>query len=313
MPIIAPTVEVRVCPCCGRADAASFDSYTHHGVRLEYRICRACGTVFLSPRFSDTALLAFYESEYRTLYGGEPGPTRANLIVQRARAEHLSRLVREYVGPVESHLDIGCSTGELLVSVRDSNSAPRCESVGIEPSVEHAAWSERRDLTVFPSLESMIDTWPRRFDLVSLSHVLEHLVEPWRTLRTIREKVLDTRGHLLIEVPNLLGHPSFEIAHLTCFTRWTLGIVLRRAGFTTRFVKVHGVANGSAGLRAYLTVLATPSLDGSSEALETSTIPWRAVKPLRTLGLLGFRGQRLANRIGKAWRRRAAKFGLVRR
>jgi len=77
-------------------------------------------------------------------------------------------------------------------------------------------------LTVYPSLDDLGQADGGRFDLVSMAHVLEHIPNPVEYLSDLRERYLTPDGWLLIEVPNLYAHDSFEIAHSIAFSSHTL-------------------------------------------------------------------------------------------
>jgi len=78
-------------------------------------------------------------------------------------------------------------------------------------------------------------------------------------LADLRGDVLTPSGVILIEVPNLYAHDSFEIAHMTSFSAHTLRQVLAQAGYEIIFLKKHGRPRSKL-LPLYLTVLARPAL-----------------------------------------------------
>ena len=59
------------------------------------------------------------------------------------------------------------------------------------------------------------------FDLIILSHVLEHFTDPVASLAVIADKMTQD-SFLYIEVPNFYGHPSVQYAHNYCFTEASL-------------------------------------------------------------------------------------------
>ena len=72
----------------------------------------------------------FYTSEYRTLYQGDEGPGRRDLIIQRGRAESMLHISRPSLGDAERHLDIGASAGVLALRFQEHLQGT---AVGIEP------------------------------------------------------------------------------------------------------------------------------------------------------------------------------------
>jgi SAM-dependent methyltransferase len=132
-----------------------------------------------------------------------------------------------------------------------------------------------------PSVDELVAAKLPRFDLVSLSHVLEHLPDPVGMLRQIREHLLSEDGLLLLEVPNFYAHDSYELAHLACYTPHTLKAVLHQAGYEVVHFERHGVPRSDL-LKLYLTVLARPISQPEPKAVR----PERWVSAKRKLAML---------------------------
>jgi 2-polyprenyl-3-methyl-5-hydroxy-6-metoxy-1,4-benzoquinol methylase len=246
------TVDVLACPLCGSSRHAPFEQHEDAGRLLRYQLCEVCGLVTQSPRMSDEELAEFYIAAYREAVQGAAGPTEKDLRVQAGRARALRAFSAPVLRRVGRHLDIGCSAGGLL---REFARAYSCESVGVEPGAAYRRVCRSQGLEVVGSLEELDGSRRRSFDLVSAVHVLEHLPDPVNYLRTLRETWMTPDGHLLIEVPNLFGHRSVELAHLALYSARTLRQTLERAGFRVLKVRTHGEPR-SPILRLYITALA---------------------------------------------------------
>lgn len=247
---------VAACPLCGSPRHTLFDTRVLHGYELTNRLCQACGLVFLSPRMSEEQLAHFYAEEYRDLYHQDKEPRAEDLAVQTARANHLLDLVRRQgVAQLQAHLDIGCSTGILLNTFK-SQFGDR--ATGIELDEAHRAYAQNHGITVYPALVDLPGENEKQFDLVSLIHVLEHLPDPLQTLISLRSRWMATGGWLMLEVPNLYCHDSFEVAHLTSFSPATLSAMVEQAGFTVVRLAKHGQPRSDL-LPLYLTLLARPA------------------------------------------------------
>jgi SAM-dependent methyltransferase len=270
---------VQNCPLCAGARSKPFDRRSFHGQMVSNRICVGCGLVFQSPRMSAAELDAFYEEEYRRLYQGSAGPDGKDLAVQSGRAEALLVFAQEGMKPVSRCLDIGCSAGLLLEAFQK---AYGCLALGIEPGQAYREYAREKGFEVYPSLAELRAAVKERFELVSMAHVLEHLPDPVGYLVGLRENLLKPDGRLLVEVPNLYAHPSFELAHLVSYSPHTLGQVLQRAGFEILYFQEHGRPRSEL-LPLYITVLARPAGAGSPPF---QLIPERRVKLKRQIGML---------------------------
>ncbi len=133
-------------------------------------------------------------------------------------------------------LEIGCATGELAAAARGSMVIGRYEAIELSPAAEIAC--SRVDLLHTRPLrilltERQLET---AFDLVLMSHVLEHIDDPAAELRAIRQ-ILAPAGALFLEVPNGSGNRRLPIddnrSHLHFFSATSLTRLLADAGLET--------------------------------------------------------------------------------
>ncbi len=280
------------CPLCNSLQSRIFDQRNFRGLNVTNRICANCGLVYQSPRMSDQELDDFYRHEYRQLYQGSEGPNPKDLAIQRGRAEALGNFARRQIARITRHLDIGCSAGLLLQRMQAEFN---CTSAGVEPGQAYRSFARQQGLQVYPSLEALTQAGEPAFDLISMAHVLEHIGDPVDYLANLRQNYLANQGWILIEVPNLYAHDSFEVAHLVSYSAHTLTQVLEKAGFQMVHLKQHGLPRSEI-IQLYLTALARPSTVAKPFQIE----PERNVERRRRLGLVH---RQLLTRISpkKAW------------
>jgi SAM-dependent methyltransferase len=152
-------------------------------------------------------------------------------------------LLRRFIAPPVRLLDVGAATGEFLDIARTAG----YEVAGIEPS-RFAAEQARGGfgLEVFAgSLDAFESSTP--FDIIHLSHVLEHLPEPHLAVDKLGT-ILSKRGVVYLEVPfqwnwveqlhYLWGRrPAFNVFsvhHRAFFRPSTLKTLFARHGFICR-------------------------------------------------------------------------------
>ncbi|MBU2609590.1 MAG: class I SAM-dependent methyltransferase [Chloroflexi bacterium] len=283
--------DVHACPLCGSNQSSLFDRRAFRGLEVVNCLCRACELVYMSPRMSEAEAAEFYQAEYRQLYQGDENPIAKDFATQTARADSLLSFVKLHAPAVTRHLDIGCSTGLILQGFQKYYC---CQAVGIEPGDAYRTYARKQGLTVYATLDEL-KTWPELpFDLITMSHVLEHLPDPAAYLAHLREKVLASDGWLVLEVPNLYCHDSFEVAHLVSYSAHTLSQIVIKAGFGIVAVEKHGRPRSDL-LPLYITLLARP-------AEQTWSLhPERFVALKRRVGLLR---RRILERLfpQKAWK-----------
>jgi SAM-dependent methyltransferase len=286
-------IEVERCLLCGsdRSWHTCFETNRHEDQEDRYLLCRRCGLVFQSPRLSEQDLNAFYDAQYRLFVQASEGPTEKDRRIQLGRARHQVDFTVKHLKKISCCLDIGSSTGTLLKAFREKYG---CEVMGIEPGDAYREHSLSQNIPAVKGIEDLGDGFRRAFDLICMSHVLEHLPDPVRYLSDLRHEWLQPGGHLLLEVPNLYGHHCLELAHLTAFSRKTLRDTLAQSGFKILKSITHGRPR-SLIIPLYITVLAE-----EEAGMRERPIRWRAggVKLQRKLG--GLR-RNLATRFLPKW------------
>lgn len=293
-------ITVQICPLCNSHDDKAFDTRLFRGQPVTNRICSNCGLVFQSPRMSEEELAGFYAQEYRLLYQGSEGPVSKDLVIQAARAEALLAFIKPKVPTIARHLDIGCSAGLLLQRIQSNYN---CQSMGIEPGTAYRQHALANGLTVFASIQELLQSskWSKAapFDLISMAHVLEHLPDPIRYLSDLREQLLTENGWLLVEVPNLYGHDCFEAAHMVSYSPHTLTQVLQQAGFEIQLQEAHGRPR-SQSIALYITALSTVAVGITPQPLPHVLIPDRGVGRKRRTAMLR---RKLVTRLSpkRAW------------
>jgi SAM-dependent methyltransferase len=147
----------------------------------------------------------------------------------------------ERLQPEGKLLDVGCATGLFLAEMQRTG---RWDVMGIEPSGVAASYAkERFGLQIFHGPLEEFHVENKKFDVITLWNVLEHLHTPIQALRRIT-KFLRPNGWAIITIPNL---ESFEARvfkdtwlgwelprHLYWFPQQNLGQILQAVGLTIR-------------------------------------------------------------------------------
>ena len=228
--------------------------------------CDDCATCYLDPRPTRESVLAAYDEYFTHAVEDHNSLTNPRNLVGELRNDYLSwrfgyalprrnrtgrwilralplrrrryeRLVRDLPAPKPGArlLDVGCGNGEFLARMREVG----WTVVGhdLDPKAAAATRGQGIEVVLGPLDRGAFDG---QFDVVTLSHVIEHVHDPIALLRTCRE-LLAPGGKLWIATPNVhaLGLKRFGIhwigldspRHLIVFSRQSLELALRRAGF----------------------------------------------------------------------------------
>ena len=194
-----------------------------------YADCLGCGTTYLvDPPFD---LAPYYPSDYiRT--GRVPRVVRERL----RRRDLEPRLRLAAAQPGDTVLDVGCARGDFLVEMRRRG----WTVAGIEPTAHLANEALALGIPVWADELASARVPARRFDLVTLWDVLEHLDDPHADLVRARS-LLRPGGRLIVNTPladgwdaRVFGHAwsGWDAPrHYTVFTRTSLTRLLAGAGF----------------------------------------------------------------------------------
>jgi len=230
------------CPICAGSDFEFRGVYrgahpTFFGMKRTH--CKTCDMVFADPMPSNTALAKFNARYFTCAHGGKPQSKTAT-----AFFSGIARLRMVYL---ESYL----ACHEITVS--------RVLELGPGPGFFARTWLDKHPATIFNAIETdrschaslkqigvyLVDCAKRQakenpFDLLVLSHVLEHVSNP---IQFISEATQNLRkgGALFIEVPcRDWEHKSIDEPHLLFFDKEPMKRLLEKQGFREIKLSYHG-------------------------------------------------------------------------
>lgn len=221
------------CDLCGFGEQMPVSEKDRHGNPLKTVLCRGCGVITNDPIPSADELVTFYSEHYRKDYKGAALPRMRQVYRNfRRLAAHFDTNKDIYAGR-QRGLDLGSGSGEFLFLARKAG----IDIEGIEPSVDYSEYSRTMlDLPVTTGTLEEAGYSDGRFDLIRLSHVLEHMRDPVTSLKTLRGWLND-EGVLSVEVPNIerdaihrIRGQLFHYGHIYNFNPLTLRLAAARAG-----------------------------------------------------------------------------------
>lgn len=188
--------STKQCICCdGTSHAVVYENLTsiYNFANKKYAIeaCSTCGNIRTLPKPTADELSEIYSSVY--LYDVH------KLIIseKRYRAKGLVKIIKNKFQSRIRVLEVGCNYGYLLEQLNNAY-----EVSGIELDKSAVQYCVNKNLNVIQdSIEHFAALSTETFDLIILSHVFEHLLNPDETLVQL-QKLLKENGQLLILVPN---------------------------------------------------------------------------------------------------------------
>jgi len=250
-----PNHTVRACYACGAQDFSFL--FDKNGWRIEK--CKACGFVFVNPRYSEADAGAIY-NEAGWFFSGRSGDGKKNYALEELpsiqRAEKAVAKIRSFKnGP--SLLDIGCGLGYVL----DAGRKAGWRVTGIDISKEAVALCREKGHEAYAG--SLHEAAPaltgKSFDIVTAFDVFEHICEPLEFLAGIR-RIANPGALVVLAVPNVRcfsarargkGWSQFILPeHINYFDSSTIRRILERSGF--RVEEIHSEPSITLGLRPAL-------------------------------------------------------------
>jgi len=142
-----------------------------------------------------------------------------------------------------SVFDVGFGFGQALLYFRNKG----MDASGLEPAPEGVAYARKQGLDVFHAgIEDFDCAGDRRYDIVTMINVLEHLRTPVDTVFNIRNKLLKPGGLLVLDVANefndfqTVADAEFKLSqwwlcppnHINYFSASSLYSLLEQGGYT---------------------------------------------------------------------------------
>lgn len=200
--------------------------------------CLTCSLIYLLNPPDEKEI---YEEYYRIKYEGKDYRKDSPLEflseifeINSQRVKFLKELMK---GKEFKLLDIGCGTGLFLKSCTDNG----FNVTGIDVSSNALTFAkENFGLDVSSKTLDVLISEGRKYDVITMWHVLEHVLNPIEELEKVKE-ILNEKGLLVVEVPNFNSikfrysgykwkggnHPLY---HRSFFTAKTLRNILLKSG-----------------------------------------------------------------------------------
>jgi SAM-dependent methyltransferase len=223
---------------CGGKDDVIVAEIDRYGLPFTTLLCTACGTLRTNPYLDDASLDQFYRNDYQTMYARVPQPT-AYFDRQRTYGARIFAHYQHSLPPNANVLELGCGCGGGLATFQERG----YRVAGCELDL---------DLISFGSARGLPDLWhgsvaemppalaDRRWNLIFLHHVFEHVSSPLELIQSLA-RLTAPGGRILAIVPDpsridRFSNPGgdllrfLHVAHKFNYTTAGLLAVAARAG-----------------------------------------------------------------------------------
>lgn len=227
------------CPLCGGTRSFPLTHSDRHDLGLGVIACDHCAMGMISPRPVSAWFDEFYRRYYWRIYISSRFKDLSEMYVVDQcdeRAKQIFNAITPHLCEApNSYLDVGCGQGAMIAEFRKRY--PSGNYVGVDPSRDAAEFCrQHHGITIEVVERNSLDAdgIRRQFDLITLIHVLEHVLDPVGVLSRAVEGLSDV-GLIYVEVPDLLskewsGKEFFHVAHIWYFHDFALRNLFTRVG-----------------------------------------------------------------------------------
>jgi len=228
------------CSLCESNNFTLVSEGDRYGFDLKKQFCNECGLIQTYPAVSKGFHNEFYSYHYRPLYLKSKTVNYQDVIKEQhdKAKKYLGYFINNGLSEKLAELsviEIGCSSGGIINGLKKAVKSVQGCDLDIK-AIKFAQEHFKIDVEVgmYPS------ALPNGQKLFILSHILEHVFNPYETLKEVRS-IMNSGDYLFVAVPGINGVRNgdykndlrryFHIAHVTDFSATTLINIANFSGF----------------------------------------------------------------------------------
>jgi SAM-dependent methyltransferase len=229
------------CLICNSENIVSLRSYKSKSELFLNKVlmkCNTCNLAFASPLPSDNELTSYNSKYFLNAHGGistHPIVISFHSGINNIRANHILDSINHPNIKINKILEIGPGLGFIMEYFKKKY--PDVEYSIIESDLENLEKLKKLASNYFVDIDVVPNNY---FDLVIISHVLEHTNNPVNFLKKIKLKIRKG-GYIFIEVPNEdYKFKNEDEPHLLFFNQNSMRILLEKSELNCIRISNHG-------------------------------------------------------------------------
>lgn len=231
-----------ICPVCASKKTELQKSFRNkHPTfsNLNRVACKVCELHFAYPMPEIEKLNAYNSSYHDSAHGGSDRDLKQQAFftgLAKTRLDFIARQIDMVKGLPYKILEIGPGPGAFVNVWKER--FPLSEYHVLESDKSCHNGLKKMGVKIIDGKEEKIED---EYDFVILSHVLEHVTEPFSFLKTFVDK-LKKGGYLFIEVPCMdWKHKVLDEPHLLFFDKKPMGVLLKQLKLTQLKIAYYGI------------------------------------------------------------------------
>jgi hypothetical protein len=234
------SLKYRRCPLCNsnidlnNNDILFINKDDNNLERYIISQCQECNLIHQNPSYSED----YYNNLYSDLIY-DPVAQQKNYNPEHVkRYNSIFSVINNFIKDDTSRvLDFGCYNGSFVKWIDQNNLLPK--NITIEGYDIYLKNIEQNS-SFFNSYDELVkNSAHKKYDIIIFNHVLEHILNPLKTLTCVIEDLLCNEGLVLIEVPDIslindYDFSPFHIQHISYFTPQTILKLFSNVGLLTK-------------------------------------------------------------------------------
>ena len=179
------------CLCGQIGSDLQISSRDRYGIRVYNFLCSNCGLVRQNPTLDEDSLKNFYQNYYREIYEGQEHHLNFERIFlsQEQSGEKIYELLQNIldkkklsIKKFNKVLEIGCGPGGILSFFKKKGH----DVTGVDYDNNYASMINKKNIK-FISDDFMNESFKGEYDIIILSHVIEHFLDIGRVVNKLNK------------------------------------------------------------------------------------------------------------------------------
>jgi 2-polyprenyl-3-methyl-5-hydroxy-6-metoxy-1,4-benzoquinol methylase len=194
--------NICLCGCKDINNDIVISEKDRYGFDVKFLLCKKCSLIRTDKKLDGASLSDFYANYYRRIYGDGTLSIEREFSGQALKGSKYKALLEQYISlsTVKTVLDIGCGTGGVLKPFLEMKK----DVYGIDYDVDRLEYGKSQGFNLLHAINDKELIKGNKYDLILLSHVMEHFIDPINEINDIFEMVSED-GFIQIIVPSPLN------------------------------------------------------------------------------------------------------------
>jgi len=194
-------------PClCGKKNSIMIARKDRYAIPSDFKLCKSCGLVRIDPYYKNEDLEIIYEQLYRNIKDKTETQT-FNYQIEKGKkiVKFLER--RKILNEISTVLEIGTGAGGILFVFKERG-LDVC-GVDFDPRYIEYGRTKGLNLVVGDGIAFLNKQYAKKFNLIILNHVIEHVKDPRKMIIDILASMPEN-CYLYVAFPGLLKFANEE-------------------------------------------------------------------------------------------------------